>query len=522
MKTMEKQTFVNEITAHFNLRERNTERPTNLYMVINVDGKQIKIPTGVKVYPHHWNRKKQMPLVSTVLSENDNRNNGIIINRLKQMTKNFNNFKEHLNDNPNDIERAKELAVEIISPKTKKAAVLMPMAILKKCIMQSLTIKDSTKKQHISGVKVFEQFLNDRHISLTSFDMVTLDLITDYQTWLQTEHINPKGKKNAVWTINKQVRGLKSLFNVFLVPQYMSKSKVEDVFGIKHLKNKVDRRSNEIALRDDEIMMLYNYKPTTVQDEQIRDMFVLNCLTGQRISDLEQLDLHIDSTLGFDTVSVVQQKTDTKVEFEFVFELARHILMDKYNGSLPLKGKLDRLIKTNIQRIAKEAGICGTVTKQEQRGTDTSTQTITKERWECIKTHTARRTFISLLKVRGWDDTRIMNYSGHRDEKMVDYYCKLTSKDRKAFEVLKREHPEKVLRFVEVYTTEPTIQATTASVPSNLGEEIRIGSSIYVWVHRTERLNKIAEMYERVYHFEKIDEEQGNYQLLQFTEDYTR
>ena len=34
--------------------------------------------------------------------------------------------------------------------------------------------------------------------------------------------------------------------------------------------------------------------------------------------------------------------------------------------------------------------------------------------------------------------------------------------------------------------------------------------------------NKIAEMYERVCHFEKIDEVQGDYQLLKFTEDYTR
>lgn len=67
-----------------------------------------------------------------------------------------------------------------------------------------------------------------------------------------------------------------------------------------------------------------------------------------------------------------------------------------------------------------------------------------------------------------------------------------------------------------------TANSTTTAVPSNLGEEIRIGSSVYVWVHRSERLNKIAEMYERVYHFEKIDEEQGNYQLLKFTEDYTR
>ncbi len=45
---------------------------------------------------------------------------------------------------------------------------------------------------------------------------------------------------------------------------------------------------------------------------------------------------------------------------------------------------------------------------------------------------------------------------------------------------------------------------------------------VYVWIPRSERLNKIAEVYEQVYLFEKVDEEQGDYQLLRFIEDYTR
>ena len=520
---MEKQTFIKEITAHFNLRERYTERPTNIYMVIQIDGKQIKIPTGVKVYPHHWNRKKQMPLVSSALSECDNLNNKLIIRCLKAMKKQFEDFKEHLDENPSEIVYARELAVKYISPKTKKVAALAPTAIIRNGILNDINIKDTTKNQHLGGVKLFEQFLKVRKITLSSFSTFNSDFVLDFRTWLQTEHINHHGKQNTVWTINKQVRELKTLLKTYAAPQYISKTAVEDAFGFKALKDKVDRRNNEIALRDEEIMQLYNYKTITKQDEQIRDMFVLLCLTGQRISDLTKLDLHIDNSLGFDTVSVVQQKTDTKVEFEFVFELARQILIDKYNGTLPIKENLDRLIRNNIQRIAKEAGITGQVTRQEQRGSDTSTKVITMERWQCIKTHTARRTFISLLKIRGWDDTRIMNYSGHRDEKMVDYYCKLTNKDRAAFARLQRNSPEMVLGFVEDYaTSEPTPQASTAAAPSNLDEEVRVGTSIYVWTHKNERLKKMAEMEERLYVLDRIDEQDGDYRLLKFIEDNIR
>lgn len=93
---------------------------------------------------------------------------------------------------------------------------------------------------------------------------------------------------------------------------------------------------------------------------------------------------------------------------------------------------------------------------------------------------------------------------------MVNYYCKLTSKDYKTFEHLKRNNPDKVLRFVEDYASNEAMPQP-ASKPLELGKEIEIGRSIYVWVHRSERLNMIAEMYERVYCFEKIDEEQGDY-----------
>lgn len=75
---MEKQTFANEMTCHFNLREPRSQRPTNIYCIICVDGKQMKFPTGVKIYPEQWNKKKQEAFISFRLTELDNRNNRIV------------------------------------------------------------------------------------------------------------------------------------------------------------------------------------------------------------------------------------------------------------------------------------------------------------------------------------------------------------------------------------------------------------------------------------------------------------
>lgn len=50
------------------------------------------------------------------------------------------------------------------------------------------------------------------------------------------------------------------------------------------------KEDDEIALRDDELTMLYNYQCTTKEDEDIKNLFLMECTTGQRFSDIEKVD----------------------------------------------------------------------------------------------------------------------------------------------------------------------------------------------------------------------------------------
>ncbi|MDQ6236092.1 site-specific integrase, partial [Bacteroides ovatus] len=52
------QIFFNEVKASFNLRKPKSDKPTNIYLVCRIDKKQVKLSTGVKVYPDQWNTKK--------------------------------------------------------------------------------------------------------------------------------------------------------------------------------------------------------------------------------------------------------------------------------------------------------------------------------------------------------------------------------------------------------------------------------------------------------------------------------
>ena len=43
---MERQIFINEMQARFNLRKPRSEKPTNLYLVCRINNKQVKLSTG--------------------------------------------------------------------------------------------------------------------------------------------------------------------------------------------------------------------------------------------------------------------------------------------------------------------------------------------------------------------------------------------------------------------------------------------------------------------------------------------
>ena len=86
MTNMEQQLFVNEISCNFNLRKpKIVNKPTNVYCVIYVGGKQHYFATGLKVLPSQWDKKKQIAITSNIQSTLDNRNNQILNDKISQL-----------------------------------------------------------------------------------------------------------------------------------------------------------------------------------------------------------------------------------------------------------------------------------------------------------------------------------------------------------------------------------------------------------------------------------------------------
>ena len=61
--------YVKGLTLNFNLRKPSSKKPTNVYAVVKVCGKQIKIPTTAKINAYLWTSKKQVPMMFDSMSD---------------------------------------------------------------------------------------------------------------------------------------------------------------------------------------------------------------------------------------------------------------------------------------------------------------------------------------------------------------------------------------------------------------------------------------------------------------------
>lgn len=431
---MNAQFFINEIGCNFNLRKPKSEKPTNVYFVVRVKNKQIKLSTGVRVYPDQWNVKKQEAYISCRLTELDNENNTIVNEKIGKLKLYFSEYKRYLCDHPEEIEhRAIILLKQYIYKDTMKKKTEKPATFTMKQIVEEKDTKESSKNQYRSNINKFKRFLDENSIPDTWANM-NLDTFTKYQQHLIKDGKEDKDGKKAS-TIKNIIGG--TLFPILRkaskrldIPFKWDESNLESFELMKDKSNKELARNKEVALTEEQIKRLYEYQPTGTEKQiqkkiEVKDLFVLQCLVGQRISDMRKLfngDNERDEENG--TISIIQKKTGARAIIPLV-PLAEEII-NKYIGKESKYYKERRTeLNNDIRLIAQEAGLDEPITYEEDG------IKYTKPLYELLHTHTARHTFSTIMCRRGVPREDIIIATGHEDTQMLDkIYAHLTAKDK--------------------------------------------------------------------------------------------
>ncbi|MBQ0159013.1 MAG: integrase catalytic domain-containing protein [Bacteroidales bacterium] len=193
-------------------------------------------------------------------------------------------------------------------------------------------------------------------------------------------------------------------------------------FNLK-IPSKLER--NVVFLTIDEIEALANV-PAYGRMAISRDMFLFQCFTGLRISDVYKLR-HSDVS---DMVMRLKiQKTGTyianKLNKQALAVLSKYMDND---GDTIFPHIVLHSIQTDIRALAKLAGINDSVTRVEYRNHE-RIESI-HEKWELLTTHAGRRSFIVNSLDLNLTPTQVISYTGHSSIQAMEPYISISNKKK--------------------------------------------------------------------------------------------
>ena len=367
-----------------------------------VDTIRLRYNTGIRLFDKEWNQDKQQ-CINKAISKEVN----LKISEIKAAADRYlatckgvsqDNFilfmKQQFNTTPKERKTffsELELFIEKAPQRKNK---------------EGANISDGTIRRYKFLVTTLKEFENKRgkRLSFETFDKSTLD---EYQEYLLTYRDLSQN------TLHRYFRELKSIFRFaekdFDVNQDYKSYRIKTV------------KTDKVALTNEEVKKIFEFDCNNVNYLQnARDLFIVGCCTGLRFSDVSKLN---DNMIQDDIIRLHQQKTGKLVE-------------------IPLHPKLKEMIETRglphpitsqklnyyLREICQLLEINTPIEIKEVKGGKRIIRTVPK--YELIKSHTARRTFATMLYKAGLPPRIIMGFTGHTSMEVFMNYVIIDNDDK--------------------------------------------------------------------------------------------
>lgn len=311
-------------------------------------------------------------------------------------------------------------------------------------------ITPGTIKSYRGTLEQLKAYQTKRH-KIVDFDDVTLDFYDDWRRFF-LEKTDKDGNKRPYSpnTIGRHVKNLK----IFLYAAkdmklttttefesarfsadsqdvenvYLTEERVQEMYEVDFEDDKTIERLMRLAPSDEErdVMKDQLTRRTPKLLNEAKDIFVVGCLTGQRVSDYKRINDTMIKTLSDGNEYIYLQQEKTGKWIYIPLDIRVRAILTKYDGHLP--HIFDQDLNERIKIVGRLMGWRENAGIKELHGTlQVPTQ---KKFYECIKTHTARRTFATNAYKRKISLSSIMVITGHSSEKMLRKYLKLDSEER--------------------------------------------------------------------------------------------
>ncbi len=218
-------------------------------------------------------------------------------------------------------------------------------------------------------------------------------------------------------TIGKKIETLKTFLNAATELGYNHIFKYKSKI-FKALSEDID----SIYLTKDEISKFYKHDFSKNPSlERVRDLFIIECWTGLRYSDMRQV---VVERVSGGLLKIKQKKTGNNAVIP-IHPIVQEIF-NKYKGNLPPTIS-NQKYNDYLQIAAKEAVVDAPFTKSINiKGMVTNE---VYHKYELISSHTARRSFCTNAYKDGIPTLAIMSMSGHKTERAFLKYIKVSNEE---------------------------------------------------------------------------------------------
>ena len=380
----------------FTLKNSKSENKTLIYIRYYCKNSKsyFKLSTKLFINPKDWNFKSRLPITKRGLASVDAR----------QLTHQLNKIDEILQStiNKHGAYLTKEHLTEVFKPKKSISDDVIELysKFLKEKKEQGTVTARTLQKYNVVFSK-YKSFCNKQ-----SKSHKIKDLDDDFYVAFLA-YLRHKDKLN-----NNTLSRYLTFFKTFVIWCNRKGFDVNNDYTNVSVKK---YQSDDVALNSKEVEILEN-ADLNGSDEKARDLFLIGVYSGQRFSDysvFERADIQGEFII----------KRSEKTESHSIIPLHDKLknLLHKYDWRLPKISS--QKFNVRIQSVCKDLGFDNEIKKTTYRGSQKTIELLPL--WKMVASHTARRTYITLMAEKGLADHFIMAVTGIKDVKTLSKYKKL-------------------------------------------------------------------------------------------------
>jgi integrase len=397
--------------SSFHLKSPKGDKESLIYFsaYFKNESKKLIYSTGETITPKEWNFKNRMPndLSGRTTRADNHRAINMQLNRYTDFyIKIINRY----------IHAEQEITVENIRNefdkefKKTKTGSRDFFAVYDKFMTEKINDKTdkanstSTIKRYEYNKKLLQDFEESKDVKL-NFNQIDKKF---YNTFI---NYCTNTKNHSTNTLSRNIGLFKTFMNWAVLNRYTYKLDFQE---FKNIKKEI---TDEVALSKEQVVEIFNFDFSNNQRlERVRDLFVFGCFTGMRYSNYSKIKKNdiIDSHIK------VRDVKDNRKQLNIPLNDYSSYLLKKYDYRLPEIS--NQKFNEYIKEVIKIVGYTENIKKTSKLGNEII-ETVTPF-YERISSHTARRSFITIMKTEKVPDKIIMGFTGHKSLEVFNQYYK--------------------------------------------------------------------------------------------------